>query len=85
MRRYPFEPDYAVPPGETLLETLAALGLTIKDLARTTGLTPKVIEGIIDGRIPITPEKAVLLEQTTGVPANFWSNLDANYRKRSDK
>ncbi len=80
MGRYEFRPDYAMPPGATLQETIDALGMTQRDLAVRTGLTPKTINEIIKGKAPITPDTSVLLERVTGVSARMWNNLEANYR-----
>ena len=76
-----FSPDYAVPPGETLQETIDALGLSQKELSERTGLADKTINQIIKGA-PITAETSLLLERVTGVTAGFWNNLEANYRER---
>ncbi len=51
---YAFDPDYAVPPGETLKETIEAMGLTERDLALRTGLAAQTIAEIIKGKAPIT-------------------------------
>ena len=77
-----FSPDYAVPPGETLQETIDALGLSQKELSERTGLADKTINQIIKGVAPITAETSLLLERVTGVTAGFWNNLEANYRER---
>jgi HTH-type transcriptional regulator/antitoxin HigA len=77
-----YDPDYAVPPGETLQETIDQLGLTQNELAERTGLTTKTINLIIKGEAPITAESALLFERVTGVPASFWNNLETNYRER---
>ncbi|MCK4341880.1 MAG: HigA family addiction module antidote protein [Phycisphaerae bacterium] len=84
-RRYGFEPDYAVAPGETLQETIESLGMTQRDLALRTGMAPKTINEIIKGKAPITPDTAVLLERVTGVPARMWNNLETNYREQLAK
>ncbi len=84
-RRYGFEPDYAIPPGETLQETIESLGMTQRDLAVRTGMAPKTINEIIKGKAPITPDTAVLLERVTGVRANMWNNLETNYREQLAK
>ena len=76
-----FSPDYAVPPGETLQETIDALGLSQKELSERTGLADTTINQIIKGA-PITAETSLLLERVTGVTAGFWNNLEANYRER---
>lgn len=80
-RTHAYEPDYAVPPGETLLETIEAIGLTQAALAKRTGLTTKHINQIIQGVAPITPETALMLEKVTAVPARLWNRLEANFRE----
>jgi HTH-type transcriptional regulator / antitoxin HigA len=80
--RYAYEPDYAVPPGTTLQETIDSLGVTQRDLALRTGMAPKTINQIIKGKAPITPDTSVLLERVTGVPARMWNNLESNYREQ---
>ncbi|MCE5273254.1 helix-turn-helix domain-containing protein [bacterium] len=84
-KRYPFEPDYAVAPGETLREVIESLGMTQKDLATRTGLTVQSINRIFKGDQPITHETANSLELVTGVPARFWNNLEAQYREQLTK
>lgn len=79
-RREAFEPDYAVPPGETLRETLESIGMTQTDLARRAELSTKHVNQIIQGEAPITPETAVALERVTRVPARIWNGLEANFQ-----
>ncbi len=76
-----FEPDYAVPPGETVLETIAALGMTQAELALRAGRPLKTINEIIKGKQSITPETALQFERVLGLPASFWNNLEKNYRE----
>ncbi|KAF0220465.1 MAG: plasmid maintenance system antidote [Geobacteraceae bacterium] len=76
-----FVPDYAVPPGESLLDTIEALGMSQAELAERTGRPKKTINEIIKGKAPITPETALQLERVLGVPARFWNNLENNYRE----
>ncbi len=80
--KYSFQPDYAFPPGDTLLETLESLGLTQKELAKRMGRPLKTINQIIKGTAQIMPETALQLEKVTGVPASFWNNAESNYRER---
>jgi HTH-type transcriptional regulator/antitoxin HigA len=75
-----FEPDYAVPPGETLLEVIEALDIPQSELAERTGRPKKTINEIINGKAAITPETALQLERVLGVNAAFWSSLEQNYR-----
>jgi HTH-type transcriptional regulator/antitoxin HigA len=75
-----FSPDYAVAPGETLLETLEALGMTQAELATRIERPLKTINEIVKGKSAITPETALQLEQALGVPAAVWSGLESNYQ-----
>lgn len=79
---YEYRPDYTVPPGATILETIDALRMTQTQLAVRTGRTPKTINEIIQGKAPITPETAIQLERALGIQASFWNNLESNYRSR---
>jgi addiction module HigA family antidote len=76
-----FLPNYAVPPGETLLETIEALGMTQAELAGRTGRPKKTINEIIKGKAAITPETALQFERVLGVPTSFWNNLERNYQE----
>jgi HTH-type transcriptional regulator/antitoxin HigA len=77
---YVYSPDYAVPPGDTLLEVMESLGITQAELAERTGRPTKTINEIVKGKAAITPETALQLERVLGVPASFWNNLEQSYR-----
>ena len=77
----PYEPDFVSPPGETIQETLDALGMSQADLAERTGKSPKAINEIVQSKVAITPDTALQLERVLGVTAHFWLNLDVNYRE----
>lgn len=74
-----YSPDKAVPPGDTLLETIEVLGLSQVELARRMGRPVKTINEIIKAKAAITPETAIQLERVVGTPASFWNNLQRNY------
>jgi addiction module HigA family antidote len=78
---FAYTPQDRTPPGDTLAETLDALGMTQVELADRVGLSRKTINQIIQGIAPITAETAVKLETALGTPAAFWLNLDANYQE----
>src|SRR2546427_4446532 len=75
-----YSPDYAVPPGDTLLEVMESLGITQADVAERPGRPSKTINEIVKGKAGITPETALQLERVLGVPAGFWNTLEQNYR-----
>ncbi len=83
--RLGFDPDYAVLPGKTLVETIQELGITQKELSARTGFVEKHISQIITGKAPISPQAALRFEQVTGVPARIWNQLEANYQERLAK
>lgn len=74
-----FTPDYAVHPGATLKESLDSSGMSQTELAERTGLSRKTINGIVNGKEPLTHETALQLEKVFRVPARFWVNLQANH------
>ena len=78
---YPLgDTDYAVPPGETLRELLDEQGLTQRDLARRADLSPKHVNRLLQGLVPLSADVAQRLERVTGTPARIWNSLEAGYR-----
>jgi hypothetical protein len=39
LKKYTFEPDYAIPPGQTLIEVMESMNMTLKELHTRTGIT----------------------------------------------
>ncbi|AVX21644.1 addiction module antidote protein, HigA family [Carboxydocella sporoproducens DSM 16521] len=78
---YEFTPDYAVPPGATILELLEHLNITQAQLAERTGRPKKTINEIIKGKTAITPETALQFEKVLGISANYLLRLEANYQE----
>ncbi|GLZ14007.1 hypothetical protein Acsp04_42420 [Actinomadura sp. NBRC 104425] len=74
------EPDYAVPPGETIREFLDELGMSQRQLAVRLGLTAKHVNQLIQGLVPLSPEVAQRLELVTGMSARMWNRLEADYQ-----
>ena len=80
-----FEPDYYVPPGYILLETLNEIGMTQKNLAERTGITPKTVNQIVKGEAPVSHETALQFERVLGTPAHVWNNLESQYREALER
>src|ERR1051325_10294569 len=74
-----YEPKTATHPGETVIEYLEFNGWSQRDLARRTGLTPKTISEICNGKAPITTTTALALELVLKRPAHFWLNLQLRF------
>lgn len=49
------------------------------------GMSEKHISHLINGDVQLTPDVAYRLEMVLGLPANFWSNLEAIYREKLTK
>ncbi len=75
-----FTPVIAIPPGETIKENMAFLGMTQEEMAIRLDMTPKHLCNILNGNAPITYETALKLESVIGPSAEFWMNLEASYQ-----
>jgi HTH-type transcriptional regulator / antitoxin HigA len=75
----PLQPTAAPHPGEVVGEYLEFHGWAQRDLARRTGLTPKTISKICNGKAPITAPTALALEKVLQRPAHFWLNLQRQF------
>jgi HTH-type transcriptional regulator/antitoxin HigA len=78
-----WEPDWAVTPGEILLEVLQDRGMTQSELARRMARPPKTINEIIKGKAAITAETAIQFERTLGISARFWTGLETRFREHA--
>jgi HTH-type transcriptional regulator/antitoxin HigA len=76
-----YSPDYALAPGETLRETIEAIGMSQVELAERTGRPKKTINGVVMGKVALTPDTALQLERVLGIPASFWNNLERQYQE----
>ena len=72
--------DLPIPPGEILEEEIEARGMTQKELAARLSRPAQVINEIIRGKKAITAETAIGLGKVLGIDAQFWMNLESNYR-----
>ena len=72
----------ATPPGATIKEQLIDRGMSQKEFATRMDMSEKHISKLINGDVQLTPDMAVRLEMVLGVPARFWSNLEAIYREK---
>ena len=60
--RIGLKPDAVPHTGETVVEYLEFYGWSQRDLAQRTGLAPKTISEICDGKAPITPRRRLPLK-----------------------
>ena len=76
-----YSSDYVTPAGETLLQTLEAIGMSQTELATRMDRPYKTINEIIRNKTSITAETALQLEQVLGIPASFWLKREQRYRE----
>ena len=76
--KYTFEPDYAVPPGESIRDVIASMGMTQRDFATRLDTSVQNLNRLLRGEQGLSVEMAHKLERVTRVPASFWNNLEAS-------
>lgn len=84
-KKFLYEPDYAVLPGETIREQMEHYGWSQQELAMRLDTTVQTLNRIFKGEQPISLETATKLERVLGAPARFWNNLELNYRETLTK
>jgi HTH-type transcriptional regulator/antitoxin HigA len=80
-RRNEYRPSVVFPPGDTLLETLKAMGMSQAEFAADMWVTEKHVSSVVKGKSPISEDTALKLERVLGVNAVFWRNLEHQYRR----
>jgi len=73
-------PFIAIHPGETLKEELEARGWTQSYLAEKIGRPVQLINMIVNERKGISEDTALDFSEAFGTSAEFWMNLDVQYR-----
>ena len=79
MNKENITPFVATHPGEMIKDELRERKLTQKQLALETGIKPSVLSETINGKRPVSKNVALALEQTLGIPADIWMNLQTQY------
>lgn len=79
-KKHQFKPDYAIPPGETIAEIMESISLTSDELAASLGLNQEEFSSLLRGNMPLSSTLAKKLEVATSMPADFWNELELQYR-----
>lgn len=72
----PFEPTH---PGEMIKDEVEYRGLSQKKLAAEMGMSPSLLNEILNGRRRVSTEYALLFEAALGIDAELWVRLQADY------
>lgn len=78
----PFSPDWVTPPGDTILDIIEERNWTQAELAQRLGYTPKHVNQLIKGKVPLSEDAAIRLERVVGSTVGFWLAREAKYRER---
>jgi plasmid maintenance system antidote protein VapI len=78
MHRY--DPDTATSPGEVLDDTLAARGMSRRDLARELAWPIDEVLDLVHARATMTQARAEALQDALDVHADLWLGLEQRYR-----
>lgn len=78
----PFAPDWVSPPGDTILDLLEEREWTQQQLADRLGYSLKHVNQLIKGKVPLTEDAAVRLQNVLGASVGFWLTREAQYRER---
>lgn len=77
-----FEPNYAVPPIETIVELMEAKGLNQKKMEELSGQTKEEMNKIFIHKERISDEILLSFANILGVTPTFLINLQEQYLKR---
>lgn len=77
----PFVPDWASPPGETILDVSEERGWTQAELARQLGCTEEHVNRLVKGEVPLGADDALRLARALGGTAEFWLVREANFQR----
>jgi HTH-type transcriptional regulator/antitoxin HigA len=80
-----FSPDWASPPGDTIVDLIEERGWTQAELADRLGYSPKAVRHLLGGQASLTEAVAHDLERVLGVPAHFWLTREAQYRAQCER
>lgn len=76
-----YVPNIVFHPATTLNEKLEEMGMSRKEFALRTGKPEKTIIAVLKEESSLTPEMAILFENVTQIPAQFWINKQARYNE----
>ena len=79
------EMDLLSKPGDTITESLEALGIDMPLFCLRMNMTTDATNALISGETLINTEIAYQLEQVLNIDAQFWLNREALYREKLNK
>lgn len=72
----PFEPTH---PGEVIKDEIEYRGISQRKLAARMGISPTLLNEILNGKRSVSAQYALLFEAALDIPADIWVRMQANY------
>jgi len=85
LKKYTYDPDYAVAPGRLVQEYMDSYSMTQRDFAVRLELSLESLNRILNGTQPITRRTAEKLELVTKIAADTWMAMEEQYQQRRQK
>lgn len=73
---------WAVPPGQTIRDLMAANQLSKLELAQSIGLSPDSLDYLLEGSTPLTELIAERLANVFGATTSFWLQREAQFKAK---
>lgn len=70
-------------PGEMLRDELEARGLSQRKFSEIIGMSYTAFNEIINGKRPISTDTALKIEAATGISADIWVGLQADFNMQT--
>lgn len=77
--------SYLIHPGEMIKDEIEYRGLSQRKLAAQMGISPTLLNEILNGKRAVSTEYALLFEAALGIDAGIWIRLQARYDMRKAK
>jgi HTH-type transcriptional regulator/antitoxin HigA len=78
-------PFKATHPGSLIKDELDYRGIKQKDFALDIDINPTMLNEIINGKRPVTPQIALLLEKTLAIKADYWLRFQSQYELDTER
>jgi len=72
----PYEPTH---PGEMIKDEIEYRGISQRKLAAQMGISPSLLNEILNGKRAVSTEYALLFEAALGIDAEIWIRMQAQY------
>lgn len=81
-------PSRPIHPGEMIKDEIEYRGITQNNLAKQMGISPSLLNEILNGKRAVSTEYALLFEAALGINAEIWIRQQYRYnmqKAKSDK